>query len=154
MTLTTTLGILLSLPLPTIGITVLFAVLFGLAICFSSYRLFRAYMLTMGFLSGFIFVLMWNRAQMDLTNPPLVMLAVIAGIIVGLVACMLFRLGVALPGALLGIFAAYLLSQSFSIHMLLCFVLVVVCSGAGSIRQLSNLPGDPYLPRPEFKTPS
>ena len=154
MTLTTILGILLSLPLSTIGITVLFAILFGLAICFSSYRLLRAYLFTMGFLAGFTFVLMWQRTQIDVTNLSLVMLAVVVGMSVGLLACLVFRLGVALPAVLLGIFAAYLLSQSFGIHMLLVFALVTVCAGADSIRQLSSLPGDPYLPRPEFKPPS
>ena len=140
--------------LTTIGITALFAILLALAICFSSYRLYRVYLRVMGFLFGFTAVRTWGGKAMDFTNLPVLILALVFGVIQGQLACLLFHLGVAMPSVLLGMFVTSLLVKGFYIHPLLALALVAVCGLAGAVRQLSNLPGDPYLPQPEFKTPT
>jgi hypothetical protein len=114
-------------------ITALLFILFGLAVCFSGYRLFRFYLMAIGFIFAFNTIMQTTTPPMDYTNLPILIIAVIAGIIVALVAWLLYRFGVALAGGALGYSIAYLLIQSFGLTDVVAIILMVICVIIGVI---------------------
>lgn len=114
-------------------ITALLFILFGLAICFSGYRLFRFYLMAVGFIYTFSAVMSTTTPPMDYTNLPILIVAVVAGIIVALLAWLLYRFGVAIAGALLGYAVASTLIPALGITDTVALIVLVVCVILGLI---------------------
>jgi len=112
-------------------ITALLFVLLGLAICFSGYRLFRFYLMAIGFIYTFNTIMATTNPPMDYTNLTILIVAVIAGIFIALLTWLLYRFGIAIAGALLGFVVAMALIQGFGLTDIAAIALVIVCIVVG-----------------------
>ncbi len=115
-------------------IIALITVLVGLGICFAGYRLFRVFLTFFGFILGFTatFVIATGRSAIDWNNVPVLVVAVIVGIVVALFAWLLYRFGVAIAGFILGASVAYVLIQALGITGIAETLVLLVCVVLGA----------------------
>ena len=118
-------------------ITALLFILFGLAICFSGYRLFRFYLMAIAFIYTFANIMQTTNPPMDYTNLPILAVAVIVGIVIALIAWMLYRFGIAIAGALLGFAVGSTLIQTIGLTDIAAIALMVICIVIGLVLAFS-----------------